>query len=97
MKFSLSLALIRPLPTHSGHPLVFVIDALDECGDAQSRPRLLEVLTDAAAQAPWLKIIVTSRPEVDIQNFFDSLAQSSYLPYDLATDQDASADLRTFT
>src|SRR5882757_460218 len=97
MEDSLFLDLISSLPHHPEHPLVFVIDALDECGDAQSRPRLLEVLTDAAAQAPWLKIIITSRPEVDIQDFFDTLAQSSYLPYDLATDQDASADLRTFT
>src|SRR5882757_2857427 len=97
MQDSLFLDLIRSLPHHPEHPLVFVIDALDECGDAQSRPRLLEVLTDAAAQAPWLKIIITSRPEVDIQDFFDTLAQSSYVPYDLATDQDASADLRTFT
>ena len=97
MQGSLFLDLIRSLPHHPEHPLVFVIDALDECGDAQSRPRLLEVLTDAAAQAPWLKIIITSRPEVDIQDVFDTLAQSSYLPYDLATDQDASADLRTFT
>src|SRR5258706_6133577 len=96
MEGSLFLELIRSLPHHPEHPLVFVIDALDECGDAQSRPRLLEVLTDATAQAPWLKIIVTSRPEVDIQNFFDTLAQSSYLPYDLATDQDAGADLQTF-
>jgi len=97
MEGSLFLELIRSLPHHPEHPLVFVIDALDECGDAQSRPRLLEILTDATAQAPWLKIIVTSRPEVDIQDFFDTLAQSSYVPYDLATDQDASADLQTFT
>jgi len=54
------------------------------------------VLTDAAAQAPWLKIIITSRTEVDIQRFFDTLTQPSYLRYDLATDQDASADLRAF-
>src|SRR5258706_14224440 len=97
MEGSLFLDLIRSLPHHPEHPLVFIIDALDECGDAQSRPRLLEVLTNAAAQAPWLKIVVTSRTEFDIQHFFDTLAQSSYLPYDLATDQDASADLRTFT
>src|SRR5258706_11903908 len=77
MEGSLFLELIRSLPHHPEHPLVFVIDALDECGDAQSRPRLLEILTDATAQAPWLKIIVTSRPEVDIQDFFDTLAQSS--------------------
>ena len=96
MRDTLFLDLIRSLPHHPEHPLVFVIDALDECGDAQSRPRLLEVLTDAAAQAPWLKVIVTNRPEADIQDFFDTLAQSSYLPYDLATDQDASVDLQIF-
>src|SRR6266853_104818 len=28
--------------------------------------------------------------------FFDTLTQSLYLPYDLATDQDASADLQAF-
>ncbi len=96
MKGSLFLDFICSPPRHPEHTLVFVIDALDECGDAQSRPRLLKVLTNAAAQAPWLKIIVTSRTEVDIQHFFDTLTQSSYLPYDLATDQDASADLRAF-
>src|SRR5258706_7803691 len=96
MKGSLFLNFIRSLPSQPENTLVFVIDALDECGDAQSRTRLLEVLTDAAAEAPWLKIVVTSRPEVDIQEFFGTLAQSSYLPYDLASDQGASADLRTF-
>jgi len=96
MEGALFLDLIRSLPRHPEHTLVFVVDALDECGDAQSRTRLLEVLTNAAAQAPWLKIIFTSRTEVDIQDFFGTLAQSSYLPYDLASDQGASSDLRTF-
>ena len=93
MKNSLFLDFIRSLPRHPEQTLVFVIDALDKCGDAQSRPRLLKVLTNAATQALWLKIIVTSRTEVDIQRFFDTLTQSSYLPYDLATDRDASADI----
>jgi hypothetical protein len=96
MKGSLFLDFIRSLPCHPEHTLVFVIDALDECGDSRSRPGLLKVLTNAAAQAPWLKIIVTSRTEVDIQHFFDTLTESTYLPYDLATDQDASTDLRAF-
>ena len=96
MKGSLFLELICSLPCHQEHTLVFVIDALDECGDIQSCPGILKVLTNAAAQAPWFKIIITSRTEVDIQHFFDTLTQSSYLRYDLATDQDASADLRTF-
>ena len=72
--------------------LVFVIDALDECGNSQSRSDLLKVLIDAAALAPWLKIIVTSRPEVDIiQSFLTVPAK-----YDLGADEEAKDDLRTF-
>ena len=96
MKYSLFLDFIRNLRRQPKHTLVFVIDALDECGDSQSRPVLLKVLTDAAAHASWLKIIITSRPEGDIQRFFNSLAQSSHFSRDLATDQEASHDLRTF-
>jgi hypothetical protein len=96
MKSSLFLDFIHDLPRQPKHPLVFVIDALDECGDGQSRPVLLKVLIDAAAHAPWLKIIITSRPEADIQGFFHALAQSSFSSCDLATDQEASDDLRTF-
>ena len=97
MKDSLLLDFIHELPRHPKHALVFVIDALDECGDDQDRPVLLSVLTDAAAHVPWLKIIVTSRPEDDIQRFFKSLTQSLYSSYDLATDQEAGVDLQTFT
>src|SRR5258706_9219652 len=96
MEGALFLDFICSLPCHPEHTLVFVIDALDKCGDAQSRTHLLEVLTNAAVQALWLKIIVTSRTKVDIQEFFYTLTQSSYLRYDLATDQDAGADLRAF-
>src|SRR5258706_971022 len=93
MKGSLFLDFIRSLPSHPEHTLAFVIDALDECGDAKNRPRLLKDLTNAASQASWLKIIITSRTEVDIQR---ALTQPSHLSYDLATDRDASADLRGF-
>jgi len=96
MKGPLFLDFIRSLPRHPEHTLVFVIDALDECGDAQSCLRLLKVLTNAATQASWLKIIITSRTKVDIQHFFDTLTQLSYVPYDLATDQDAGTDLPAF-
>jgi hypothetical protein len=96
MKGALFLRFIHSLPRDPEHTLVFVIDALDECGNNRTRSGILKVLTDAAAQAPWLKMIITSRTEVDIQHFFDSLIQSPYLRYDLVTDQDASADLRAF-
>ena len=96
MKGSLFLEFIRNLPRQPKHALVFVIDALDECGDDRSRPALLKVLTDAAAHAPWLKVIITSRPEADIQRFFDALPQLSFSSHDLATDREAGVDLRTF-
>jgi hypothetical protein len=96
MNSSFFLDLLHNLPRHPEHTLVFVIDALDECGDRRSRPVILNVLTHAATQAPWLKMIITSRPEVDIQRAFQGHGQSLYSPYDLAADQEATVDLRTF-
>jgi hypothetical protein len=96
MKDSLFLDVLRALPHGPNHFLVFVIDAFDECGNSRTRPALLRLLSGTAECAPWLKIIITSRPEADIQQFFDRLAHSSYLRYDLGTDQEASHDLRTF-
>ena len=96
MKDSLFRDLLDNLPYGPNNSLVFVIDAFDECGDNRSRPALLRLLTGVSASASWLKIIITSRPEADIQRVFDGLIRSSYLKYDLAKDQDASHDLRTF-
>jgi len=96
MKHSLLLDLLHNLPHDPNQFLVFVIDAFDECGNDRSRPGLLKLLTSATTRASWLKIIITSRPEADIQNFFDALTPSSYLRCDLAADQEASDDLRTF-
>src|SRR5258708_6452287 len=97
MNLSLFLDFLRSLPRHPKHTLVFVIDALDECGDYQSRPGILKTLIDAAAHAPWLKIIITSRAEVDIQDFFEApFARSLHLRYDLGADKQATSDLRIF-
>ncbi len=96
MKYSLFLDFIDSLPRRPSQPLVFVIDALDECGDGTTRPALLRALTEATARASWLRIIITGRPEDDIQCFFNAAVRSSYVSFDLATDQAATADLRTF-
>ena len=97
MEDTLFLDFIRSLPGEPNeHSLAFVIDALDECGNSQTRQDVLKALTDAAALAPWLKIIITSRPETDIERFFNGLTGSSHSSYDLATDQKANDDLRTF-
>jgi len=92
MQDTLFLEFIRSIPCHSNQvPLVVVIDAFDECGDTQSRAAILKVLIEAATLASWLKVIITSRPEVDIIRSLGSAAK-----YDLGTDHEASADLRTF-
>jgi len=91
MQDTLFLDFIRSIPSHSNPDTIVVIDALDECGNTQSRADILKVLIDAAALAPWLKIIITSRPEVDIIRSLGTAAK-----YDLGTDQEATADLRTF-
>jgi len=96
MDHALFLEFIRKLPRLPKRNLVFVIDALDKCGSTQSRPHILKALMDAAAYAPWLKVIITSRPEVDIQRFFDSPTQLAHVRYDLITDQEAMSDLRVF-
>src|SRR5258706_6625408 len=97
MKDSLFLDLLDSLPYGPNNSLVFVIDAFDECGNNRSRPALLALLTGAAASSSWLKIIITSRPEDDIQRVFDEPTRSSYSRYDLAKDQEASHDLRRLT
>jgi hypothetical protein len=96
MNDSLFPDLLDSLPKRPNDFHVFVIDAFDECGNDSSRRRVLKILTDAITRASWLKIIITSRPEADIRRFFGRLTQSSYLEYDLATDEEANGDLRTF-
>ena len=93
MKNAFFVDSIRSLRRHPKQPtLVFVIDALDECGNSKSRQAILKVLIEAADLVPWLKIIITSRPEVDISQCFLDISTK----YDLGTDGESTGDLRTF-
>ena len=93
MKVTFFVDFIRSLRRRPKQPtLVFVIDALDECGNSKSRPAILKVLIEAAELVPWLKIIITSRPEVDISQCFLDIPTK----YDLGTDGESTGDLRTF-
>ncbi|KAF7967813.1 hypothetical protein HWV62_32971 [Athelia sp. TMB] len=55
-------------------PIVVVLDALDECGDASSRRILLDILTSLKfAKLPrQIRFLITSRPEPDIEDALDS-------------------------
>lgn len=72
-------------------PVIFVIDALDECDACGEVAQLLAAVID---RAPWLLLIVTSRDLPEIRKEFASF-DSSKREHDLYLD-DASEDIRTF-
>ena len=96
MKYSLFVDFICKLHHFPQRTLVFVIDAFDECGNPQSRPGVLKALIDAATHSSWLKVIIASRPEVDIHHAFAALTRPLHAQYDLAADGEATSDLRVF-
>jgi hypothetical protein len=88
MQYLLFLDFIRSISRPPKHTLVLVIDTLDKCGSPQSRPELLRSLIDAVMGAPWLKVIITSRLEVDIQDFFNRChLKSLCIQYDICGNQ----------
>lgn len=74
-------------------PLIVVVDALDECGTDDTRQHILKHLWDMSQLVPWLKIVVTSRPDGDIKDFF--LATKFVSSRDLLK-LDASSDIRAY-
>ncbi|KDN33603.1 hypothetical protein RSAG8_13308, partial [Rhizoctonia solani AG-8 WAC10335] len=70
--------------------LVMVVDGLDECGDYDSRERILHKLYEMSRLAPWLKVIFTARPEGDLVEYFESHGPGKLLlrlqTYDAADD-----------
>ncbi|KAG9087139.1 hypothetical protein FS749_003139 [Ceratobasidium sp. UAMH 11750] len=75
--------------------LTVVVDALDEFGDTTSRNQLLECLRDLSQCRPWLKVVVTSRPEADIQAFFGCTNPDWFIEYEVFK-YDASDDIRRY-
>jgi hypothetical protein len=95
--YELFSKLIRSLQNHPSHQITLVIDAFDECGDSKTRPSILKGLFDATSQVSWLKVIITSRPEQDIEAFVDQLPGGNQCTsHDLARDDDAQKDIRIF-
>ena len=68
-----------------GGPVVLVIDALDECGSEADRKKLMRVLSKGFSDLPsFLRIMVVSRPELDIEHALGS--HSNLRPYPLEID-----------
>ncbi|KIM28349.1 hypothetical protein M408DRAFT_140228, partial [Serendipita vermifera MAFF 305830] len=85
---------LKSLQKHPTRPLVLVIDALDECGDIGTRKKLLNCLLNACKRVDWLKLVVISRPERDIQAL---LGASGVTSRNLAEDDLDRSDIRHFT
>ncbi|KAF7974185.1 hypothetical protein HWV62_13223 [Athelia sp. TMB] len=75
LKSQLTSLLSRPLSevsTQIEGPIVIILDALDECGSADSRITLLQLLSSPEfSKLPrQFRFLITSRPERDIKNAF---------------------------
>jgi hypothetical protein len=95
--YTLFSKLVDSLQTSPPNTFVLVIDALDECGDSQGRNSILTSLFSARSRANWLKVIITSRQEQDIEASFKRLELTCrYLSKDLKEDDNTEHDIRLF-
>ncbi|KAF7985618.1 hypothetical protein HWV62_3939 [Athelia sp. TMB] len=86
--------LLHPLSamatTHRG-PVIIIIDALDECGDVDSRRALLALLSKEFAELPsQFRLLITSRPERDIEAALGSCPHVHPVSLLRASDDDMS-------
>ncbi|THH05200.1 hypothetical protein EW145_g4969 [Phellinidium pouzarii] len=81
-------------------PLIIVIDALDECEDAdQSWTELSQLLTRLAGASPWIKVFITSRSLPEFQRVFLQ-HENDYKTLNISSDiveEDVQEDLLQYT
>ncbi|KAF7970637.1 hypothetical protein HWV62_23362 [Athelia sp. TMB] len=84
--------LVEPLAvaaTQMQGPIIIVLDALDECGDASSRRKLLQLLSKGVIKLPpQFRILITSRPEHDIEGTLGSCSHIHIIDLSTASDED---------
>lgn len=73
---------------------IFVVDALDECGDSSTRLQIADCLCQLASLTTWLKVFVSSRPQPEISRKFS--ASQSVTTLDLNS-VDAESDIMKYT
>jgi hypothetical protein len=74
---------------------VIVVDALDECGTTNTRRQLLGYLHMISQLVSWLKIVITSRPDPDIKEYFDRDTTTNFSRQDVYL-HNASNDIQSF-
>ncbi|KZP10149.1 WD40 repeat-like protein [Athelia psychrophila] len=64
---------LRSCASQIMRPIVIILDAFDECGDAQSRKALLHLFIKHLPTLPHqFRFLITGRPELDLNNAFYS-------------------------
>ncbi len=83
-----------------GHPLLIVIDGLDECQDADVQCDLLQIIASSIPRLPFpFCFLIASRPESHIVRTFDhhrALQAINVQRYDLSRDPNVDIDIRGF-
>ncbi|KZP06575.1 WD40 repeat-like protein [Athelia psychrophila] len=70
---ALVLEPLRSCSSNLATPIVIILDAFDECGDAKSRRALVYLLTTHLPLLPLhFRFLITGRPELDLINAFGS-------------------------
>ncbi|KZP12137.1 WD40 repeat-like protein, partial [Athelia psychrophila] len=76
-------------------PVVVILDAFDECGDAQSRRALVHLLITNLPLLPYpFRFLITGRPELDLNNAFGSHPAIKSVPLGAAEWSSAADVLR---
>ncbi|KAJ6586709.1 quinon protein alcohol dehydrogenase-like superfamily [Mycena sp. CBHHK59/15] len=91
--------LLEPLSDKHEHirgPIIVILDALDECGDAESRAALVLLLSNEVPKLPAVfRFFITSRPDSDIANQFRSQSKITGLQLDITTTSN-NKDIMTY-
>ncbi|KAJ7611212.1 hypothetical protein FB45DRAFT_1065901 [Roridomyces roridus] len=92
----LLLAPLQSVEQYMDGPILIIIDALDECGDAESRGALLSLLADEFPKLPCMfRFLITSRRESDIVGRFKTrLEEISLNPGIIASTADIAVFFR---
>ncbi|KAJ7186202.1 hypothetical protein GGX14DRAFT_581209 [Mycena pura] len=90
--------LLGPLKAAEEHiqgPLIVILDALDECGDNDSRLPLLRLLSEELPQLPsFLRVFITSRRDSDITECFGTTFAQRFLETGSSSSNDVEAFIR---
>jgi hypothetical protein len=82
--------LLEPLNAASDHiigPITVILDALDECGDAESRESLVSLIVDEFPKLPPnFRFFITSRPESDIAGRFRGCSHITEMQLNITTE-----------